>query len=142
MKNLQDDTILKTIATIVVPFVIVFGIYVILNGHISPGGGFSGGTLIAAAFIFWQSAFGFKDLRNYINFKKLGVINTVALLVIAAVNIPNFIMGSMGYRSIFPLLTPGNIISATTVLLLDIAVGIKVACTMYELYALFTEGEV
>ena len=142
MRNLQDDSILKVIANIVVPFMVIFGIYVILNGHISPGGGFSGGTIIAAAFILWQAAYGFKDIRKNFNFKTLGWINTVALAVIAIVNMPIFIMGSMGMKSIYPLLTPGNIISATTVLLLDIAVGIKVACTMYELYALFTEGEV
>lgn len=142
MRNLEDDAILKTIARMVVPFIIVFGIYVILNGHISPGGGFSGGTIIAAGFILWHAAFGFDGLRKYFDFKKLGWVNTIALIAIALVNIPNFIMGSMGYKSIFPLLTPGNIISATTVLLLDIAVGIKVACTMYELYAIFTEGEV
>ena len=142
MKNLEDDAILKTIAIMVVPFIIVFGIYVILNGHISPGGGFSGGTMIAAGFILWHAAFGFEGLRKYFDFHKLGWVNTVALVCIALVNMPNFIMGSMGYKSIFPLLTPGDIISATTVLLLDIFVGIKVACTMYELYAIFTEGDV
>lgn len=142
MRNLEDDAILKTIVNMVVPFIIVFGIYVILNGHISPGGGFSGGTIIAAGFILWHSAYGFDGLRKYFDFHKLGWVNTVALIGIALVNMPNFIMGSMGYKSIFPLGTPGAIISATTVLLLDIFVGIKVACTMYELYAIFTEGEV
>ena len=38
----KNDMILQKIAMILVPLIIIFGIYVILNGHISPGGGFSG----------------------------------------------------------------------------------------------------
>ena len=39
----RNDTILQKVADFLVPLMIIFGIYVVLNGHISPGGGFSGG---------------------------------------------------------------------------------------------------
>lgn len=142
MKALNDDKILKTIANMVCPFIFLYGVYVILNGHLSPGGGFSGGTIIGASLILYQIAFGFKDLRKYVNFKTMVYINVGALLSIALFNNYSFVVGSMGLPSIIRLGTPGMILSAGVVFLLDIAVGIKVACTMYELYALFSEGEV
>lgn len=144
MKSMKDDKILKVIANMVVPFIILFGIFVMLNGHISPGGGFSGGTIFGAGLIFYHLAFSEDnlDFKKLINFKTMTYVNVFALVGISAVNIYSFIVGSMGWRNILPLGTPGAILSATVVLLLDIFVGIKVAATMYELYAIFKEGEV
>ncbi|PKM70563.1 MAG: sodium:proton antiporter, partial [Firmicutes bacterium HGW-Firmicutes-18] len=41
----MNDVIVKTITRIIIPFAQVYGIFIILHGHISPGGGFSGGAL-------------------------------------------------------------------------------------------------
>ena len=41
------DDILESITEIVFPFVVIFGIYVVLNGHLSPGGGFLGGAILS-----------------------------------------------------------------------------------------------
>lgn len=42
----KNDTILQHVTKLLVPIVLLFGMYVIMNGHISPGGGFSGGALM------------------------------------------------------------------------------------------------
>ncbi len=47
----KNDVILQASAAILVPVIIIYGIYVILNGHLSPGGGFSGGAIIGAGLI-------------------------------------------------------------------------------------------
>ena len=54
----RNDTILQKVANFLVPLMIIFGIYVVLNGHISPGGGFSGGAIIGAGLILFNLAFG------------------------------------------------------------------------------------
>jgi multisubunit Na+/H+ antiporter MnhB subunit len=41
--------IVRTIANVIFPFALVFGIYVILHGHLTPGGGFQGGAATASA---------------------------------------------------------------------------------------------
>ena len=51
LNDRHRDVILKKTAGIVAPFIMMFGIYVVLNGHISPGGGFSGGAIIGAGLI-------------------------------------------------------------------------------------------
>lgn len=48
---MKDSVIIRTTSKILIPFVIVFGLYVIINGADSVGGGFQGGAVLAAAFI-------------------------------------------------------------------------------------------
>lgn len=47
----QEDSLVSIITGLLYPFIIVFGIYVILNGHDTPGGGFQGGAILAVLFI-------------------------------------------------------------------------------------------
>ena len=61
----QDDSILQRITFLLFPIIVIFGIYVILNGHISPGGGFSGGAIIGAGLILYANAFGFEKLNRF-----------------------------------------------------------------------------
>ena len=48
---MNDNTIIKTTAKMLIPFIIVFGLYVVVNGADSVGGGFQGGAILASAFI-------------------------------------------------------------------------------------------
>lgn len=57
--------ILQKVAGFLVPLIIIFGIYVILNGHLSPGGGFSGGAIIGAGLILYLNAFGFAKTERF-----------------------------------------------------------------------------
>ena len=59
--RLFEDKILQTVAKVLVPPVLIFGIYVVLAGHLGPGGGFSGGAIIGAALILYSNAFGFEE---------------------------------------------------------------------------------
>ena len=52
------SVVVRTIARILVPVVLVFGAYVILHGHLTPGGGFQGGAVAASAVALVLVAFG------------------------------------------------------------------------------------
>ena len=61
----RDDSmgmtlIVKTISRLVISFIILFGFYIIVYGHITPGGGFAGGVIIAIAYVILMLAFGGK----------------------------------------------------------------------------------
>ncbi len=45
------STLLRVTMGAIYPFIIVFGIYIILNGHLTPGGGFQGGAILSSVFI-------------------------------------------------------------------------------------------
>ena len=57
----------------------LFGIYVILNGHISPGGGFSGGAIIGAGLILYTNAYGFEKTERFFTKKTYTGISVSAL---------------------------------------------------------------
>lgn len=136
----KNDTILQWAARILVPLIIIFGIYVILNGHISPGGGFSGGAIIGAGLILYVTAFGFEKTRRFMNEKVVKVLTVAALLFYCAAKSYSFFTGANDLHSFITPGTPGNILSAGLIVYLNICVGIVVACTMYTFYALFRRG--
>ena len=56
--DLSKDSIIRLVGSVLVPSILLFGIYVILNGQISPGGGFSGGAVMGAGLTLFSVAFG------------------------------------------------------------------------------------
>ena len=136
----KNDLILKVVATILVPVLFVFGIYVILNGHISPGGGFSGGAILGSGMILYVSAYGFDKMQKFFNEHTYVVVKVTALVTYCIVISYYLIMGANNLDNHISLGTPGMIFSAGIILWLNIFVGVEVACTMYAFYALFRRG--
>ena len=136
----HHDAILQKVAMLLVPIIILFGIYVILNGHLSPGGGFSGGAIIGAALILYLNAFGFEKTEKFFNEKVYKTVIFAGLAFYALAKCYAFFCGANGLDSHISKGIPGHIISAGLILPLDIAVGCVVACTMYAFYAMFRKG--
>ena len=136
----QDDTILQKITFLLFPIIVIFGIYVILNGHISPGGGFSGGAIIGAGLILYANAFGFEKLNRFFTEKTYKWISFVSLAFYCLAKSYSFFTGANHLESGIPLGEPGAILSSGLILPLNICVGLVVACTMYAFYTLFRKG--
>lgn len=135
-----DDPILKIVAMLLCPAIFMFGIYVIINGHLSPGGGFSGGSIVGAGMILYAAAFGFDKTQKWFNEHIYVIIKVTALMMYGLIGIYYFYTGANGLPSIFPNGTPGAILSGGIILPIDICVGTEVACTIYAFYALFRRG--
>lgn len=137
----HQDMIMQKTAKILVPIVLLLGIYVVLNGHLSPGGGFSGGAIMGAALMIYVTAYGFDSIRRFFTYKTYQRIVLVALLTYAVSKCYSFYTGANGMHSVIPLGTPGAILSSGLILVLNICVGFIVTCTMYAFYAVFRKGE-
>lgn len=136
----KNDLVLQKIATILVPPIILFGVYVVLNGHISPGGGFSGGAIIGAGLILYLNAFGFEKTQRFFTMKTFRNVTFGALTFYALSKSYSFFTGANHLESGISAGVPGRILSAGLILPLNICVGLVVACTMYAFYALFRKG--
>lgn len=136
----RNDTILQKVADFLVPLMIIFGIYVVLNGHISPGGGFSGGAIIGSGLILYLTAYGFEKTQRFMNEKVVKALTVGALTFYCFAKSYSFYTGANHLHSIITPGTPGNILSAGLIVYLNICVGIVVACTMYSFYTLFRKG--
>lgn len=136
----KNDVILQQVARILVPIVFIFSIYVMLNGHLSPGGGFSGGAMMGAGMILYVCAFGFDKTRRFFGERVYTSVKVTALVLYGVMITYYYIMGANGLENHIPLGTPGAILSAGLILPIDLVVGLQVACTMYAFYALFRRG--
>ncbi|MBQ8802986.1 MAG: hypothetical protein IJZ53_05055 [Tyzzerella sp.] len=136
----KADSILQKITFVLFPIIVIYGIYVILNGHLSPGGGFSGGAIIGAGLILYLNAFGFEKIGRFFTEKTHKWISFAALTFYCLAKSYSFYTGAHHLESGIPLGTPGDIISSGLILPLNICVGLVVACTMYSFYALFRKG--
>ena len=136
----KNDVILQKCACVLVPLIFIFGIYIILNGHLSPGGGFSGGAIIGSGLILYVNAFGFKKIERFFTQKTYKWICFAALLFYCLAKTYSFYCGAHHLETGIPLGTPGDILSSGLILPLNICVGMVVACTMYAFYAMFRKG--
>ena len=137
------DVILQKVSNIIVPCVMLFGIYVVLNGHLSAGGGFSGGAIIGSGLILYANAHGLTKAAKHrlFSYKTFRLVTFVSLAFYSLSKGYSFFTGANGLESGIPLGTPGAILSAGLILPLNIAVGVIVAWTMYGFYTLFRKGD-
>lgn len=136
----KNDAILQVIACVLVPVIIIFGIYVLLNGHLGPGGGFSGGAIIGAGLILYLNAFGFQKTERFFTEKTYKWISFGSLSFYCIAKSYSFYTGANHLPNMIPKGTPGAILSSGLILPLNIAVGLVVACTMYAFYVMFRKG--
>lgn len=136
----KNDVILQTVARILVPPIVIFGIYVILGGHLGPGGGFSGGAVIGAGLILYLNAFGFAKTERFFSEKTYKKLSFCALGCYCLAKSYSFFTGANHIESVIPLGTPGAILSSGLILILNICVGLVVAGTMYTFYVMFRKG--
>jgi len=109
---------------IIFPFIILFGSYIILHGHLTPGGGFQGGAVIASGILMLYLA----NPQMHIGRNKLLIAEGIAGLTYVIFGIIGLFTSSQSFLYNFlPLGNPGFILSAGILLPLYIAVGIKVA---------------
>ncbi|MCI9650896.1 MAG: hypothetical protein HFH98_03280 [Lachnospiraceae bacterium] len=136
----KNDVILQTVARVLVPPILLFGIYIILAGHLGPGGGFSGGAVIGAGLILYLNAFGFAKTERFFTAKTYRRMSFCALACYSIAKSYSFYTGANHIESVVPLGTPGAILSGGLILVLNICVGVVVAGTMYTFYVMFRKG--
>ena len=140
--DISRDSIMQRTGYIILPSIFLFGIYILLNGQISPGGGFSGGAVMGASLIIFASAFGFEKVDRFLPRQRIRWIAFVALSFYSFAKGYVFFTGANGLENHIPKGTPGAILSGGLILPLDVAVGMVVACTMFGFFSLFKRGSI
>ena len=129
--NIGMTLIVKTVTRISVWLIFLYGIYIILHGHLTPGGGFGGGVIIALAFLNVLLAYGrdFTQKWLHIGFMEhLESASAALFLVLGLVGLAiggGFLVNFINHGTLFRLWSSGNI------LILNIFIGIKVAMSLF-----------
>ena len=75
----MKDFILNTVATYIIPFIQIYGLYITFHGHDTPGGGFAGGIILGAGFLLYFIVFSHQIYR--IPIPDLAILSGVILIV-------------------------------------------------------------
>lgn len=131
--------IIEEVCKLTIPVIQIIGVYVVLFGHISPGGGFAGGTIIAISLILSNIILS-KEVASAKTFINIQVIALIMYVLIKGVNIIDANM-HLNITNI-DIGTPGNIMSGGFIFPLNIIVSIVVCTSIYSLFNLFYRGEI
>lgn len=138
----ENDQILHRLVRVLVPATMLFGCYIILNGHLSPGGGFAGGAIIGAAMMLWCVSLGFRSTERFFSGRTFRAVTFAALTFYCVSKTYSFYTGANGIESVIPLGTPGAILSSGLIMPLNVAVGMVVSCTMFGFFSLFMRSKI
>lgn len=122
-----SSEIVQSGAQILVPLISIFAAYIIMNGHLSAGGGFQGGAVIASGVVLMLLAFP----QYQPNVELLGVTESAAGAFFVLAGIAGLILaGGFLDNRILPLGQFGSFFSAGAIPVLSVLLGIKVGCEL------------
>ena len=109
--------IVKTITNLIIGFMMVFGAYVVLYGHITPGGGFPGGVMVALAYILITLAYGRKVVESMVSGVAGSLLDDLGALSILILGFIGLFLGGTFLFNFLPKGTPFTLFSAGNITL-------------------------
>jgi energy-converting hydrogenase B subunit I len=132
----EMSKIVKTVAKFIYGFIIIFGFYIIVHGHLTPGGGFQGGAVVGSAFALLLVSYGSLSSKKFLKkdifslFEGFGLILFIVLSFsgLGITFFYNFLANSgnwFGDAAVIGV-NPGDMNTGGVIPLMNIAVGLEV----------------
>lgn len=128
--------IVSTVTTLIFGYIVIFGFYIIIYGHVTPGGGFQGGVVVASAFALLLVTYGHHKTEEFLNTNVLSFAESTGLvlfIVLAFLGLGvsffyNFLTNSGGLFGHVPVIgvNQGDVYTGGLIPLMEIAVGFEV----------------
>ncbi|MDH7594073.1 MAG: MnhB domain-containing protein [Methanomicrobiales archaeon] len=130
--------IVRTAADILYPFILIFGLYIVIHGHLTPGGGFQGGAVIATGSVLLLVAFRYSELTGDLRKGWMKIFESGGLLLFIGTALAALLVGGVFFfnwlantGSLFGIPVafgpnPGEIYTAGVIPVMNLAVGIEV----------------
>ncbi len=125
--------IVKTVVRFAMGIVFMFGWYIIIYGHLTPGGGFAGGTILACGYVLLTLAFGKEVSLGKMSDRWASIIDNSAALLFATTAIVGMAFGYF-FLNFPPHGTPFNLVSAGVIPLYNILIGLKVTSSLFAIF--------
>jgi multicomponent Na+:H+ antiporter subunit B len=138
-EDLSQQSLIRVIAKMMLPFIFVFGLYVILHGELGPGGGFQGGVIVAAGFVLYGLVFGADELSKRVPPVIFDVGMALGALIYAGTGLACVFFG--GTFLDYGMLQPSHAGDgeALGMTLVEYGVGLTVCCVMTQIYLIVGE---
>ncbi len=141
----MNDIIIKSITRLIIPFIQLYGVYIILHGHVSPGGGFAGGAMIGTSLVLYTLVFGIDKSKQKFSHRVSEYAESGGILLYVSLGLIGIVITGSFLTNIeagFPIGNPGSVLSGGMIPLLMVGIGIKVASTFITLFHTLIEEEV
>ncbi len=134
---MTDHTILRVVTKLLIPFVLLFALYVQFHGDYGPGGGFQAGVIFAAGFVVYGLIFGLAEVRRVAPARVVEIFIAAGLLIFAGTGVVTMLKG--GNFLEYGALNPAHPAEGQHlgILIIELGVGITVAAVMIAIYSAF-----
>lgn len=90
---MRGDLVLRVFAKLLIPFMLLFALYVQFHGELGPGGGFQAGVISAGAIIFYGLIFGLPSVRKMVPDSLVETMVASGVLIYAGVGVAGLLLG-------------------------------------------------
>lgn len=127
--------IVKKTTQLIAGMIFVYGAYVMVHGHLTPGGGFAGGVIMAGSFILIILANGVEFMKLVREESGSTLYENLAMIIVLLLAIGGLLLGARTFfLNFLPKGNPGQLISAGVLPLYNIFVGIEVAASILTIF--------
>jgi multicomponent Na+:H+ antiporter subunit B len=135
---MRHDLILRVIAKLLIPFILLFALYVQFHGDFGPGGGFQAGVILAAAVIFYGLVFGLADARKLVPEPLVESMMAIGVLLYGGVGVAGLLLGG-NYLDYF-VLDPDSIHGQHRgIFWVEVGVAVTVSGVMLKIFYMFAD---
>jgi len=128
--------IVKTITRLIVGLIFLYGIYVILHGHLTPGGGFAGGVIVAGAFVLLILAEGIEEVARELKKWRASFWESFGIFCFWLLGMVGIFGGTYFLLNVIAKRYPGepmHLFSAGIIPLCNVAIGIEVGAAIFAI---------
>jgi multisubunit Na+/H+ antiporter MnhB subunit len=127
--------IVKKVSQLMCGLIFMYGIYIVTHGHLTPGGGFAGGAIIAGSFILLILAFGSEVVNLRKEEARTTATESMSLLIVIILALAGIWLGShIFFNNFLPKGETGQLISAGLIPVYNILIGIEVAAALLTIF--------
>ncbi len=130
--------VIRIVSKILIPFILLFALYVQFHGDFGPGGGFQAGVIFAAGIILYSMLFGLSITRKVISQPFIQIISAVGVLLYGSVGLVSLLQGG-NFFDYNVLLTDPVAGQHLGILLIELGVGCTVTSVMIMIFFNFAE---
>ena len=133
---MRSDLILRVVAKLLIPFMLLFALYVQFHGELGPGGGFQAGVIIAAALIFYGLIFGLPATRKLVPDALVEAMVALGVLIYAGVGVAGLLLGG-NYLDYFVLAHDPVHGQERGIFWVEVGVATTVSAVMLKIFYMF-----
>jgi len=137
---MHNHLVLRIVSKLFIPFILVYGFYVLLHGKYSPGGGFQAGVILASAFIIYGLIFGASHAQKLVPEKLMRMLAALGALIFVSVGFVTLFQGGqfLEYNVLSKEATAGQFWG---IMLVEAGIGLTVTSVMIALFYTFVQYE-